>query len=202
MASCNKIPDDFDEPTHRPIIISGPSGVGKSTLCRKLQEAHPDTFYMAVSFTTRKPRLGEVTSNAYDFIPVDAFKNLIRLGAFIEHTEFNGNLYGTAWNEVRYMTVGSKIPLLDIEMEGIKQIKKTQLEARFVFISPPSLEVLEKQLRGRGTEDDESIRRRLARAKDEMDFAATGVHDMIIINDDVEVAFKQLEEFCLAEYSE
>lgn len=153
---------------------------------------------MTVSHTTRGPRPGEEEGIAYYFISREEFKSLIEQGAFIEHTEFNGNLYGTSWKTVDEHTAKGSTVLLDIEMEGVKQLKKAtcaQVDARFVFIRPPSLKVLERQLRGRGTETEESIQQRLARAKDEMEYADTGAHDKIIVNDDLEVALKQLKEF-------
>jgi guanylate kinase len=186
----------------RPIVISGPSGVGKGTLCQKLLDAYPETFATTVSHTTRKPRPGEVEGSAYYFVSRDKFESLIAEGTFIEFAEFNGNLYGTSKQTVIDQTARGSVVLLDIEMEGVKQLKveqskaDSQINARFVFIKPPSLEALEARLRGRGTEDEESIQRRLAQAITELAYAETaGVHDKIIINDDLDKAFHELEDF-------
>lgn len=186
----------------RPVVISGPSGVGKSTLCRKLQDAHPGMFAMTVSHTTRSPRPGEIEGASYHFVSRDEFQSLVDQDAFIEYTEFNDNLYGTSKQTVIDQTSRGSIVLLDIEMEGVKQLKKTnydnlRIDARLVFIQPPSLEVLEQQLRGRGTEGEVSIGRRLAQAKEEMEYAATGAHHKVIVNDDLEDAAQQLEMFVL-----
>ncbi|SPQ27397.1 6bb12a44-74af-478e-8b05-eb51aca286de [Thermothielavioides terrestris] len=185
----------------RPIVISGPSGVGKGTLCQRLMDAYPDTFATTVSHTTRKPRPGEVDGSAYYFVSRDEFESLIAKGAFIEFAQFNGNLYGTSKRTVMDQTARGSVVLLDIEMVGVKQLKEeqskpdAQINPRFVFIKPPNLEALEARLRGRGTEDEASIQRRLARARTELAYAETGVHDKIIVNDDLDKAFQDLEDF-------
>lgn len=158
---------------------------------------------MTVSHTTRKPRAGEIDGVSYHFVSEDTFQSLIGQGAFIEYAEFNGNLYGTSKQTVIDQKSRGSIVLLDIEMEGVKQLKKTEsqtpeIDARFVFIRPQSLETLERQLRGRGTEDEAGIQRRLARARDEMEYADTGAHDRIVVNNDLEAAVRQLEEFVFA----
>lgn len=157
---------------------------------------------MTVSHTTRKPRPGEVEGSSYYFVSRDEFESLIRQGTFIEYTEFNGELYGTSKQTVIDQTAKGSVVLLDIEMEGVKQLKAeqskpggSQINPRFVFIKPPSIEVLEERLRGRGTEDEDSIQRRLAQARVELDYAETGAHDKIIINDNLERAFQELEDF-------
>ncbi|KAI5861925.1 guanylate kinase [Durotheca rogersii] len=188
-------------PDHRPVVISGPSGVGKSTLYQRLLDEHPGILATTVSHTTRKPRPGEVEGTTYYYVSRDKFESLIAQDTFIEYTEFGGNLYGTSKQTVIDQTAKGSVVLLDIEMEGVKQLKTEQLRAdsqinpRFVFIKPPNLTVLEARLRGRGTEDECSIRKRLARARAELDYAETGVHDKIIVNHDLEDAFKELEDF-------
>ncbi|PHH76279.1 hypothetical protein CDD80_1660 [Ophiocordyceps camponoti-rufipedis] len=184
-------PDD-----RRPVVVSGPSGVGKGTLYNLLFERHPDVFSLSVSHTTRQPRQGEQHGVHYYFVAMDAFEDLIAQDGFVEHAQFSGNRYGTSKMTIEEQTAKGKVVLLDIEMEGVKQIKKAGIPARFVFISPPSLQVLETRLRGRGTEKEESIGKRLAQARLELEYAQTqGVHDIIIVNDDLEKAYKELENF-------
>ena len=185
----------------RPIVISGPSGVGKGTLCRRLLDKYPDVFATTVSHTTRAPRPGEVEGSSYFFVSREMFEALITEDAFIEHTEFNGNLYGTSKQTVIDQTAKGSVVLLDIELEGVKQLREqqskpgSQVNPRFVFLRPPNSEVLEARLRGRGTEDEASVQRRLVHAKAELEFAEAGGHDKIVTNDDLERAFQGLEEF-------
>ncbi|KAK2596242.1 hypothetical protein QQS21_006334 [Conoideocrella luteorostrata] len=185
----------------RPVVISGPSGVGKGTLCQKLLEAHPEALSTTVSHTTRKPRPGEVEGETYYFVSKEKFESLVASRSFVEYAAFNDNFYGTSKQTIIDQTTKGSTIILDIEMEGVKQLKQelskknSQINPRFVFIKPPSLETLEVRLRGRGTEDEGSIQRRLAQARAEIAYAESGVHDRIIVNQDVEEAFKQLEDF-------
>ncbi|KAF4503515.1 guanylate kinase [Fusarium agapanthi] len=179
----------------RPIIISGPSGVGKSTLIRRLKDNHPTIFSSAVSHTTRQPRPGEVEGVAYFFrSPLEMYRTIIRK-EFVEHTYFSGDYYGTSKKAMAKLMKEGLAPILDIEMEGVKKIQASYLVASYVFLKPQSLETPEVRLRARGTEDEASISQRLAQAKLELEFAETGVHDIIIVNDDIDEAYQQLEEF-------
>ncbi|MCJ1414675.1 hypothetical protein MMC32_001002 [Xylographa parallela] len=181
---------------HRPIVISGPSGAGKSTLLKRLFADHPSTFGFSISHTTRAPRPGETNGVEYHFASRQQFMELMDEGGFIEHAKFGGNYYGTSIKAVRDIAEKGRICILDIEMEGVKQVKRTDLDARFLFLSPPSLKVLEERLRGRGTEDEDSLQKRLTQAKAEMAFAEEGgVHDKVVVNDDLERAYKELEEW-------
>lgn len=112
--------------------------------------------------------------------------------------QFGDNFYGTSKQTIEIQSAKGKVVVLDIEMEGVKQIRKSHIDARYVFIAPPSTEELEKRLRGRGTEKEESIQKRLNQAKLELEFAKTGVHDKTIVNNDLEEAYKELEEFVYA----
>ncbi|PHH88891.1 hypothetical protein CDD83_6903 [Cordyceps sp. RAO-2017] len=183
-------------PDRRPVVVSGPSGVGKGTLYNRLFERHPDAFCLSVSHTTRAPRDGERDGVHYHFVPMDAFEALIARDGFVEHAKFSGNRYGTSKMTIEDQTRKGRVVLLDIEMEGVKQIKQSDMEARYVFIAPPSLDVLESRLRGRGTEKEESIQKRLAQARNELEYSQTpGVHDKVIVNDDLEKAYNEFEEF-------
>ncbi|EFX06565.1 guanylate kinase [Grosmannia clavigera kw1407] len=185
----------------RPIVISGPSGVGKGTLYNRLFERHPDAFCLSVSHTTRKPRPGEKDGVDYHYVTMEEFEKLIGQDAFVEHAKFGGNRYGTSKKTVADQTAKGRVVLLDIEMEGVKQIqdqkkKGNGWEARYIFIAPPSTATLEKRLRGRGTETEANVKKRLDQAKLELDYSKTpGVHDKIIINDDLDKAYKELEDY-------
>ncbi|KAF9892259.1 hypothetical protein FE257_002036 [Aspergillus nanangensis] len=181
----------------RLIVISGPSGVGKGTLIQKLFEDHPNTFAFTVSHTTRAPRAGEVHGQSYFFVERPQFADLVSEGAFVEHATFGGNHYGTSKQTIADQIAKGLVVVLDIEMEGVKQMRANDsIDARYVFIKPPTFEDLEKRLRGRGTEKDEDIQKRLNQAKAEIEYAATpDVHDRIIVNDDLEKAYDELKEF-------
>ncbi|KAK1749800.1 guanylate kinase [Echria macrotheca] len=186
-------------PQRTPIVISGPSGVGKGTLYGLLFERNPDTFALSVSHTTRSPRPGEEHGVHYHFVTKDDFLKLKEEGGFVESAQFGGNFYGTSKATIQEQTAKGKVVVLDIEMEGVKQIKATGFPARYVFIAPPSEEELEKRLRGRGTDKEESILKRLAQAKLELEYSKTpGVHDLIIVNNDLERAYKELVDFVYA----
>ncbi|GME66929.1 unnamed protein product [[Candida] boidinii] len=184
----------------RPIVISGPSGTGKSTLLKRLFAEFPDKFGFSVSNTTRSPRPGEQNGIDYNFVTVDEFKSLIEDKKFIEWAQFSGNYYGTTIKAVKDVSDSMKRTcILDIDMQGVKSVKGTDLNARYLFLSPPSIDELKKRLTGRGTETDDSIAKRIAAATAEMEYAETGAHDRIIVNDDLEKAYKELKEFIFAE---
>jgi guanylate kinase len=179
----------------RPIVISGPSGVGKGTLFKMLFDRHPDIFTLSISHTTRSPRPGEKHGVDYYYVSKEDFRDLVDKDGFIEHAQFGSNLYGTSKMTIGEQSAKGKIVVLDIEMEGVKQVKKSHIDARFVFIAPPSEEELERRLRSRGTEKEESIRQRLDRAKEELEFGRTAGFDRIITNDDLETAYKELDQW-------
>ncbi|KAJ9133819.1 Guanylate kinase [Pleurostoma richardsiae] len=191
-------------PNRRPIVISGPSGVGKGTLYKLLFARHPNTFTLSVSHTTRKPRPGEQDGVDYHFVSKEEFEDLVAKHGFVEHAQFGSNLYGTSKKTIEDQSAKGQVVVLDIEMEGVKQVRsKPDFKARYVFIKPPSEEELEKRLRGRGTESEDSIQKRLDQAKRELAYADTpGVHDKIIVNEagaeGLEKAYKELEDFVYA----
>ncbi|KAK4956968.1 hypothetical protein LTR28_005775, partial [Elasticomyces elasticus] len=203
---------------NRPIVVSGPSGAGKSTLLKRLFEQYPDKYGFSVSHTTRAPRSGEEDGREYNFTTVEKFKKLVDDDGFIEHAKFGSNFYGTSVQAVKSVAEKGRICILDIEMEvrftvystryqewtiltriqGVKQVKKSDLNARFLFLQPPSVEVLEKRLRGRATDKEEAIKERLAQAEKEIEYSKqAGVHDRIIVNDDLEKAWAEFREFCV-----
>lgn len=183
----------------RPVVISGPSGTGKSTLLKKLFAEFPDKFGFSISNTTRQPRAGEQDGVDYHFSTVDEFKKLIEEEKFIEWAQFSGNYYGTSIKSVDDVTKQNKICLLDIDMQGVKSVKKCGIDARYLFLSPPSIDSLRERLVGRGTETEDSIAKRIAAATAELEYAETGAHDRIIVNDDLDKAYVEFKEFILAE---
>jgi guanylate kinase len=125
-------------PNLRPIVISGPSGAGKSTISKRILAAHPQRFAFSVSHTTRSPRPGESHGTDYHYVSRDEFEQVRGAGGFIETAEFSGNLYGTSFAAVEAVQRERKVCLLDIEMEGVKQFKKSHIEARYLFVEPVS----------------------------------------------------------------
>ncbi|PKC12253.1 guanylate kinase [Rhizophagus irregularis] len=182
--------------TIRPVVVSGPSGSGKSTLLKRLFQDYPDKFGFSVSHTTRSPRPGEENGVQYHFTSREEFVDLIKQDKFIEYAEFSGNLYGTSIDAVKSVLSQGKFCILDIELNGVKAVKKTDLNARFVFIKPPSLEALKERLIGRKTETEESIQARLNAAKEELAYAdQEGSHDIIIVNDNLDTAYEKFKNF-------
>ncbi|KAJ7043392.1 guanylate kinase/L-type calcium channel beta subunit [Mycena alexandri] len=184
----------------RPLVLSGPSGVGKSTLLQRLFAEFPDKFGFSVSHTTRAPRPGETHGKQYFFVPVQEFKDLIAANAFIEHAEFSGNFYGTSFETVRLVHEQGRRCILDIEAQGVRQIKASALDPVYLFISPPSLAALRSRLQGRGTETDASVQKRLATALKEIEYAKEpNVHDLVIVNDDLDRAYDLFKKVALGE---
>ncbi|KAI1961018.1 guanylate kinase [Ophidiomyces ophidiicola] len=180
----------------RPVVISGPSGTGKSTILKRLFTEYPDRFSFSVSHTTRSPRGGEQDGREYYFTNKDSFLQLVDEKGFIEHAQFGGNYYGTSIKAVKDIGDLGRVCILDIEMEGVKQVKRSDLNARFIFLAPPSMEELERRLRGRGTETEDSLSKRLAQAKNELEFAKEpGAHDKIVVNDDLETAYQSVKDW-------
>ena len=178
-------------------IISGPSGVGKSTILHKLFERRGN-LYFSVSATTRGPREGEVNGKHYHFTSVEDFKHMIEEDAFLEHAEFVGNYYGTPKRYVQEAMERGEDVILDIELQGAIQVHEKMPEAIRIFILPPSLEELERRLVSRGTETAEKIQGRLTRAK--VEFESAHIYDYIVINDDVERTVRELDAIMTAEH--
>ncbi|XP_015920876.1 guanylate kinase isoform X4 [Parasteatoda tepidariorum] len=187
---------ETDSSLPRPVVICGPSGSGKSTLLGMLMAEYKDCIEFSISHTTRSPRPGEKHGQHYYFVDKSEIEDAIARGGFLEYTEFSGNYYGTSKSEINRIQNKGKLCFLDLEINGVKNIRKTSLKPRFIFIKPPSLEVLEERLRGRNTETEESLRKRLNRAKEELVYGeAPGNFDFVIVNDDAEKACEELKNY-------
>ena len=181
----------------RTFFVSGPSGVGKSTVLKALLERRSDLFF-SVSATTRPARPGEIDGIHYRFLDVETFQEWIARDEFLEYAEFVGNFYGTPREYVyKAMNQGRDV-ILDIEIQGALQVSQKMPEAVRIFIAPPSWDELERRLTDRGTDSEEKIQKRLLRAKVEVQTAHT--YDYFVINDTVENAVKELEAIMTAEH--
>nr|WP_283767368.1 guanylate kinase [Roseofilum capinflatum] len=172
------------------MVITGPSGVGKGTLVRSLLKRHPD-IYLSVSMTTRSPRPGEVDGQDYFFVTPDQFQDLIAGEQLLEWAQFAGNYYGTPRQTVEEKVKQGTLVLLEIELEGARQIRASFPQAMRLFILPPSMPELERRLRDRQSESPEAIKRRLNRATTEI--AAADEFDVQIVNDDFDRALAEVE---------
>jgi guanylate kinase len=170
-------------------VLSGPAGVGKSSVVAALREIDPEVWY-SVSATTRERRPGEVEGASYFFVTNDEFDAMVRGGELIEHATYAGNRYGTPRRPVEAKLAAGIPVLLEIEIEGARQVRSIDPDALLVFLAPPSWEELERRLRGRGTESAEVIARRLAQAKVEL--SAEGEFDEVIVNTSVREAAERL----------
>lgn len=176
------------------VVIAGPSGVGKGTLIAKLQSEFPKLFGFSVSHTTRPPRAGEEDGVHYNFTSVDKLLEEVSAGKFIEHAEVHGKHYGTSIAAVEKVREEGKICILDIDVQGCRSAKAKGLEAKYLFVAPPSMDALEKRLRGRGTETEDLIQVRLNNAKKEMEAKdEKELFDCVLINDDLEKSYAELK---------
>jgi len=175
-------------------IISGSSGVGKGTLIKAFLDKHSE-FKLSVSCTTRNPREGEIDGENYFFLTKDEFRSRIENNEFLEWAEFSGNIYGTQKSYVEKKLAEGKNLILEIDTKGALQVKSQIPEAVLIFILPPSLEELEARLRGRHTETEEAIQKRLASTKLEIENSKN--YDHQIVNDSIEKALEKLEKIMI-----
>ena len=172
------------------IVISGPSGAGKTSICRRLVE--DPQIDLSVSATTRPMRKGEVDGVDYYFLSREEFDLKIKRGEFLEWAEYNRNFYGTLRSEVQRKLETGHWVVLEIEVQGTRRLRQAEVGAIFIFIMPPSLGELEKRLRSRRTESEEVIRRRLEIAKSEMHMSH--LYDHVIINQDLDQAVQEVRQ--------
>jgi guanylate kinase len=172
----------------RMLVVSGPSGSGKSTICKRLL-LDPRVVF-SVSATTRKPRPGEVDGREYHFLSADEFRARIAKGAFIEHAEVFGNLYGTLREPLEAAKARGQVYLLEIDVQGANQLRALGEEGVYIFIAPPDFEELKRRLSGRGTESPEVLQRRLHKAEDEL--RERHRYDHVVVNDDLERAVAEV----------
>ncbi|UMM12620.1 hypothetical protein L5515_001306 [Caenorhabditis briggsae] len=177
----------------RPIVLSGPSGGGKSTILTRAMKEYPNSFAFSVSHTTRQPRAGEEHGKHYYFTEKEKMQAMMKNGEFLEHATFSGNTYGTSKKTVEEIEKSGKICVLDIELQGVRNIKNSHLDARYILIRAPSIKLLEERLRARGTETEESLKKRLQHAEEDLVEIEKNptLFDKVIVNDDLERAYKE-----------
>lgn len=170
-------------------VLAGPSGVGKGSVLAAVRRLHPEV-WVSVSVTTRRPRPGETDGVEYRFVSTEQYDALAASGDLLEHAVYGGNGYGTPRGPVQAQLATGGNALLEIDLQGARQVKQTMPEAHLVFLAPPSFEELARRLTGRGTEDEAVVARRLEIAREEM--AAVDEFETVIVNDDVERAAEAL----------
>ena len=175
----------------RPLVLSAPSGAGKTTIARALVEGEED-FSFSVSATTRQPRSYELDGQDYWFINREEFLRRVEEGGFAEWAEVHGEYYGTPKQSLVEATQKGRFVVLDIDVQGARQIRETVPEALLLFILPPSVDVLFRRLRGRGTEKEETLRRRLETALQEL--RAADAFDFFVINEDLDTAVREVRD--------
>ena len=181
------------------IVISGPSGVGKGTVRDALFKREGHSLYYSVSMTTRPMRPGEVDGREYYFVSTEEFEKRIKEKKFLEYTKFVGNYYGTPLDKVEEALDDGKEVVLEIEVEGAKQVRKKMKDAVFIFIAPPTMEDLKNRLKRRGTEDEEKIKERYEKACREIGLAY--MYNYIVVNDTVENAADKIMAIIRSEHA-
>ena len=177
-------------------VLTAPSGAGKTTMLNMVMQSVPQLEY-SVSVTTRQPRKGEVDGKSYWFTTRVEFEKLLGNGEFLEHATVYDNYYGTRRSVIEGAVSKGKDVILDIDVKGALQIMEKDYPAVYVYIMPPSMEERDRRLRGRKTDSEEVIRKRLSLAREEMGYA--GRYDYVVVNDDLRTAFEELKAIILAE---
>jgi len=178
------------------IVLSGPSGAGKGTLCKALREQMPELKY-SISATTRAPRAGEVEGVNYYYITKEKFDEMLAQGEFLEWAKVYDNYYGTPKKQVMESLERGEDIILEIDIQGAMQIKKHYPKGVFIFILPPSIRELEKRITNRGTDSEEVIKKRLSCVQEELAYVSE--YDYVVINDEVQTAVEKLKAIIIAE---
>lgn len=178
------------------IVISGPSGTGKGTICKSLRQHNPE-IEVSISATTRKPRTGEIDGRDYFFKTKDEFEKMIESNELIEYAQVYDSYYGTPKQYVKDKLLGGNDVILEIDIQGALKIKDKFEEGVFIFIVPPSMKELKRRIEGRGTESEEAIMKRFQSAYQELNFISR--YNYVVINDEVETAVHRIESIITAE---
>jgi len=178
------------------VFVSGPSGVGKTTVIKEVLRKNPD-LVLSVSYTTRAPRKDEQDGVDYFFVSRDTFEDMVRKGAFLEWANVHGNLYGTSIEWVEEMESRGFHVLFDIDVQGVKQAKEKGLQGCFILIVPPTIDELERRLHSRGTEDRDSLVRRMENARAEL--AMWNLYDYLVVNDSLLECIETVHAVILAQ---
>lgn len=180
------------------IVVSGPSGTGKGTVCGELLDSMPELAY-SISATTRAPRAGEVDGKNYYFLTKERFEELVAEGGFLEYANVYGNYYGTPLVKIQERLAEGNDILLEIDTQGALEVMKKCPDGLFIFLLPPSLGELERRIRGRGSETEESLKKRLGNAKAEI--AIGEKYKYVVVNDTVKKAVARIKSIIVAEHA-
>jgi len=179
------------------IVVSGPSGTGKGTVCERLLNATPELAY-SISATTRQPRAGEVDGQNYYFLTREQFEQKIQEGDFLEYANVYGNYYGTPLGKIQERRAAGEDVLLEIDTQGALNVMQRCPDGLFIFLLPPTLAELEQRIRGRGSETEETLARRLGNAKKEIQIGLR--YKYVVVNDEVELAVGRIKSILTAEH--
>ena len=190
----------YAQHTGKLFIISGPSGAGKGTICKRLiEDSDPDRMELSVSMTTRPPRKGEVDGVSYYFVTMEQFRENVLADGFLEHAEVYGNCYGTPKAKVIEKLEAGIDVVLEIDIQGAMNVKKAYTDGIFIFILPPSMSILRKRLTGRGTDSMDIIDMRLSKTLGELSYIEE--YDYVVVNGELEEAVDRVKAIVVAEHS-
>ena len=190
----------YAQHTGKLFIISGPSGAGKGTICKRLiEDSDPDRMELSVSMTTRPPRKGEVDGVSYYFVTMEQFRENVLADGFLEHAEVYGNCYGTPKAKVIEKLEAGIDVVLEIDIQGAMNVKKAYPDGLFIFILPPSMSILRKRLTGRGTDSMDIIDMRLSKTLGELSYIEE--YDYVVVNGELEEAVDRVKAIVVAEHS-
>lgn len=186
----------------KPVVFVGPSGIGKGTIIGKLRELYPGRFDFSISHTTRQPRVGETDGVQYHFVTREKFEEMVKNGEFLEHTEVHGNYYGTSFAAIHAVEASGKVCILDVNIDGAISVYKSDMKPFIILLKPVSFEALERRLRGRATETEEQIQKRLNTTRIELKRFEENkeIFNYEIVNDRLNVTLVKLSEELFKRY--